>query len=454
MKAVDRAVRSFSRSFTLTLALALAAPACHHEVAPAPKVSAAPPAPPPVPRAHTTTECEMKTTRATPSASGEATVVGGDGKPHALYWTRLSAKTQPARGTLFYLAGGPISHMNYTDLAAAFQRVSFPQLDVVLYDYFGFNCSSPLQDTAALGAQFPNLTMKAMAHDFIQLKRGLVGPEQKAFLMGGSHGAMLGAEIVRDYPTEIEKAVLFSGDTESGWLDDGWFRFDRLMTKLDAAHPGFASGLHQLLESAAAGKLEITRNEKQVIVDRPTLEVALWLVFSLDSAAQAALPDLVKSAEKGERKWIAGIYGAALALLEPVTAASPPTEVSVVTNFHRCNVWFPKSARSQRSEAPAQPAQFFRHDSFVHYWNTLCKDYDVLGESPWRAGAAPPASVPVLTWVGDQDTFDPETTHSRWSALSSNVSFQVMEGWSHDFGPKTSAGFMRAAELVKTFCAP
>lgn len=56
--------------------------------------------------------------------------------------------------------------------------------------------------------------------------------------------------------------------------------------------------------------------------------------------------------------------------------------------------------------------------------------------------------------VGDQDTFDPVPTRSRWATLSSNLSFQVMDGWSHDFGPKPSKGFSRVAELVKTFTEP
>jgi hypothetical protein len=76
---------------------------------------------------------------------------------------------------------------------------------------------------------------------------------------------------------------------------------------------------------------------------------------------------------------------------------------------------------------------------------------DGLGEYPLQTRAATPASVPVLAWVGDQDTFDPITTRSRWSTLSSNLSFQVMEGWSHDFGPKPNAGFSRVADLVKAF---
>jgi hypothetical protein len=61
--------------------------------------------------------------------------------------------------------------------------------------------------------------------------------------------------------------------------------------------------------------------------------------------------------------------------------------------------------------------------------------------------------VPILSWVGDQDTFDPEATRARWSRLSTQSSFQVMEGWSHDFGPAPGTGIERAAELVKAFLA-
>jgi pimeloyl-ACP methyl ester carboxylesterase len=338
--------------------------------------------------------------------------------------------------------------MRYTGLAATFQRLAYPDLDVVLYDYYGFNCSSAIQDTAALGAAFKDLTMPAMARDFIALKRSLVGTH-KAFIMGGSHGAMLGAQIVGDYPADVERAVLFSGDTESGWLDDGWFRFDRLMTKLDAAHPGFLNELNRLLESADTGKLHIQKNGKDVVVDRAILESALWLAFSLNSEAQAALPALVKVAEEpAGLKALGKIYEGALALLEPLHPEQPPTEASLVTNFHRCNVWFPKSSRGAKT---AGQGAVFHHEAFVRYWNTLCERYDALGEFPLRVAAT--TDVPILSWVGDQDTFDPEATRARWSRLSTQSSFHVMEGWSHDFGPAPGTGIERAAELVKAFLA-
>jgi pimeloyl-ACP methyl ester carboxylesterase len=289
-----------------------------------------------------------------------------------------------------------------------------------------------------------------MAKDFIQLKRSLIS-DRRAFIMGGSHGAMLGAQIVSDYPEDVEKAVLFSGDTESGWLDDGWFRFDRLMAKLDATHPGFIAALKRLLESAEAGKLLFTKDGKEVAVDRATFENGLWLLFSLDSAKQAALPGLVKAAdEQGERRWIATVHAAALTLFAPPAGPSqPPTESSLVTNFHRCNVWFPKS---WRAKATPRQGTVFRHDVFIRYWNTLCERYDTLGEFPQHAATA--TSVPILTWVGDQDTFDPTVTQEHWAGLSSQLTFQVMQGWSHDFGPTLNTGIARVAQLVKAFLAP
>src|SRR5690349_13266920 len=77
--------------------------------------------------------CERDPQLAKIDKSGEARVPATDGTVHLLYWVRLSAKTQPAKGTLFYLAGGPLSHMGYTKLAALFQSLAFPGLDVILY---------------------------------------------------------------------------------------------------------------------------------------------------------------------------------------------------------------------------------------------------------------------------------------------------------------------------------
>jgi len=430
------------------LAVLLVATACRHAAPPSHTPAATPQPPSP---AHTVEECEAKTTRAKPTQNGHVSVEGGDGKRHWLYWVKLAAPTQPARGTLFYLAGGPLSHVNYTDLAAAFQRLSFPDFDVVLYDYFGFNCSSAIQDEATLKAQAPNLTMHAMAKDFIQLKRQLVGQGAKAYLMGGSHGAMLGAQIVADFPSEIEKAALFSGDTVSGWLEDGWFRFDRLMLKLDAANPGFADALERLLRSAEEGKLTVPVAEKEVTVDRPTFEAALWLAFSLDSVAQSALPALVKAAGRGERRWIANVMTVARLLPQPPQPTPPPTDVTWGTTFHRCSIWFPRSARARPN---ATPTRFFHHSAFVQYWNTLCAPVDSLPESPLHAVPQQPTQVPVLTWVGDQDTFDPDVTRAHWAALSSNIAFHLEEGWSHDFGPNPNTGIVAAAALVKTFFAP
>ena len=290
-----------------------------------------------------------------------------------------------------------------------------------------------------------------MAFDFIQLKRDLLGRNTKVFLIGGSHGAMLGAQIVRDYSDEIEKAALFSGDTESGWLAEGWFRFDAHLKKLDSVESGFTKNLVELLTRAGSGQLKVNINDNEVVVERSRLEAALWLAFSLSSAAQAALPNLVRTALDGDLDWVAAIYAAQSGLLAPGQIEAPPTDESVVINFHRCNVWFPKSSRAS---APMRQAGFLRYDSFVSYWNALCEGYDELGEFPFEAKPKRRSTVPILSWVGDQDTFDPEGSRARWDALTSNLQFHVMPGWSHDFGTDGERGFQKVTGLLKTFFRP
>jgi pimeloyl-ACP methyl ester carboxylesterase len=349
------------------------------------------------------------------------------------------------------LAGGPQSHLVYTRLATIFQALAYPQFDVVLYDYFGFNCSTALQDVALLGKHAGALTMSAMAADFIHLKRSLIG-KSKAYIMGGSHGAMLGAEIVADFPDEIAKAILFSGDTQSGWFAEGWFRFDALLAELAAQDEPFRASLQTLLERADRGEISVDAGGKHQVVDRSALEVALWLMGGLSSAGQAALPKIINATLSGQHAALERIYRGELELLAPIQATTTPTEASVVTNFHRCNVWFPKSSR-ESAELTTRKTTYLSYRSFDTYWSTLCRDYDRFGEHPFRAAAKGPNSVPILAWVGDRDTFDPEATRARFMRLSSRVEFEVMKGWSHDFGPNADSGLRTVANKIERFVA-
>jgi pimeloyl-ACP methyl ester carboxylesterase len=380
--------------------------------------------------------------------SGEVIVQGANG-PHPLYWTRLPAKTRPAVGTLFYLAGGPKSHLGFERLAVAFQAMAYPQLDVVLYDYFGFNCSSVLQSVEALRPHAAALTIPAMAGDFIQLKRALVG-DAKVYLMGGSHGAMLGAQIVADHPNEIERAVLFSGDTESGWLAEGWFRFDGVISDIASHDASFAVNLRELLARAGRGELSVEVHGQRRILDRPSLEVALWLAGGLQSSVQRALPHLIRASLDGHLEGLTRFYAAELELLAPVTPSPPPTEASAVTFFYRCNVWFPRSMRAE----PAffeRPSQYLDYRSFASYWTRLCERYDALGEFPQRTRPPQPTEVPILSWIGSSETFEPQSTAARFARLTTKLEFDVMPGWSHDFGPTPTWGILTAAQKVKDF---
>jgi pimeloyl-ACP methyl ester carboxylesterase len=376
-----------------------------------------------------------------PPSDGTVAVPAKDGTTHSLYWRRLRATVAPAKGTLFYLAGGPISHVKYVGLATAFQASAYPQFDVILYDYFGLDNSSPLQTVAQLESHARGVTVAAMAEDFVHLKRSLVG-SSPVYIMGGSHGAMLGAQIVADFPADIAKAVLFSGDTESGWFAEGWFRFDAILTKLASDNPAFATDLEALLARASKRQLTVHVRGKQRVVDRPALEVALWLAAGLSSTVQEALPEMVKAALEGNLEVIGQMYGAELDLLE--------RDASVLTNFHRCNVWFPASWRNSSATA-RRSTKYLAYESLARYWTELCRAYDHLGEFPQHAMPPHPTAVPIFSWVGERDTFDPDAVRARLARISSRVQLDVMPGWSHDFGPNANEGFRTAAKMVQRF---
>jgi hypothetical protein len=124
--------------------------------------------------------------------------------------------------------------------------------------------------------------------------------------------------------------------------------------------------------------------------------------------------------------------------------------VSQVWRFHQCNVWYPKSQRGLPTGFSDHGA-FLTYANFSEYWGAICRNYDELGEHPLDATPATPTNVPILTWMGDRDYFDPTLTQEHWSKLSSKVSFHLMPGWSHDFGADAGAGLKAAVDMILKF---
>lgn len=364
-----------------------------------------------------------------------------------LYWSILPAKQLPLKGTVFFLAGGPLTHTLYVDLAKAYQAHALPNYDFVLYDYYGINCSDPAQNIASLPQLFTYFTMPQMARDFLEMKKHLTKNEP-VILLGGSHGAMLGAQIIATAPEQIKKAILYSGDPKSGWLKNSWFRFDQILQNQVNDLPDFRKDLETFLNKAASEKLSVTINEQKISVTREMLEVIIWLLTAQDSSVQANLPMTIKNTLNGDLKWLTDGVMTYYSLLQPVSAEPPPTYQTLVTNFHRCNVWMPRSTRVSPENVTTKYLAF---ESFSDYWNQLCADYDLVGEFPFSATVNTPTHVPVLVWTGDLDYFDPTATEQSWRQLSSQVTFHLKQGWSHDFGKDASAGFGEVLKMIKDF---
>lgn len=364
-----------------------------------------------------------------------------------LYWGILPAKQLPRKGTVFFLAGGPLAHTLYVDLVKAYQSHALPHYDFVLYDYYGINCSDRAQDVASLPQLFAYFTMPQMAQDFLEMKKHLT-KDEPVLLLGGSHGAMLGAQIIATAPEQIKGAILYSGDTKSGWLKNSWFRFDQILQNQVKSLPDFGQDLEALLNMAAAEKLSVSIDEQKIPVSIKMLEVIIWTLTSQDSAAQANLPLTIKKILNGDMAWLTDGVMVYYSLLQPVSAEPPPTYQTLVTNFHRCNVWMPKSTRISSKDTAAM---YLKFESFSDYWNQLCADYDPIGEFPLSASVNTPTRVPVLVWTGDLDFFDPAITEQSWRQLSSQVTFHLKQGWSHDFGKDVAAGFNEVLKMIQDF---
>ncbi len=393
--------------------------------------------------------CVPADTAPQPNEEGYVLLPADRGISPQLHWMRIKSKTQPPKGIVFYLAGGPWPTYPFLPLAAAFQEMSFPDKDVILYDYLGTNCSAPLlQNAVSLKPFIPHLTIEGMARDFIALKKELVG-DSKVALIGGSFGAMLGAQIIATYPDSVEKAALFSGDLTSDWLANGWLRFDNIIQTIGLKKPKFSQDMQQLLDNASVGFLKIKAQNNWLVLTREDVETMIWLFASQNSAEQLQLPDLVAKALTGETAWLEKIYVEEYRpFVDPLPVTPPPTTISAVTNFYRCNVFHTKSARLASLESDVD-GRFLKLKTLARIWDQACKDYDELGEFPSIVKPRQITNVPVLSWVGDQDMFDPIGSKYRFQNLSSVLRFEIIPGWSHDFGPEPNIGISKVGQMIK-----
>ena len=357
-----------------------------------------------------------------------------------IFWTKLPA-INDFRGTVFFLAGGPQEHNTYLEgLAAAYQKAILPNYDFIFYDYYGLGQSTATFNFS-LAEQIPHFTSTGQARDFITLKNTLVGPG-KVIIMGGSYGAILGAQIVADYPDHIDRAILGWGMPGPGWLLGGWRRFDELLQRMALDNPHFSTDFSYLLKEAEAHRLRVTIDGENLLITRTMLEVSTWLLSSQEVENINNLPNHVRAAANGEQPvWLQHIFLVYQNLLRPENS-------NPVLNFQRCNVWLPKSERQTQQ---IDERIFLKESSLFTYWDQLCMNYDSYGEFPMLLNIPKPTTVPVFVWMGEVDHFDPRIGARRWEALSTRLKLNIMPGWAHDFGPDPGQGFLDLRDLILKF---
>ncbi len=364
-----------------------------------------------------------------------------------IFWKRIPTRKQK-QGTVFYLAGGPISHVPYINMARAYQKLVLPNYDFVLYDYYGINCSDRAQDLQRLPQIAEYFTVQSMSKDFLALKHELVGTIEKVIIFGGSHGAMVGSQIISDFPQEIDKAVLYYGTPTSYWLEDGYIHFDAILGQFANKDLELKQIIDELISKAQTTQLSVEIENERIFITKEMLDIMLWFTCAQDSKALLNIKTILKKTLDGDAEWLTkGVYSY-YGVLYPVEEEAPPSERTHVTNFNRCNVWYPKSLRDS---TPAKQLNYLNTASLKNYWNELCRQYDILGEYSFNAIPATPTNTPVLVWLGGLDEFDPIKVQNGFHKLTTNLTFHLKENWSHDYGLDDNQGFLETVDMMNSF---
>lgn len=394
------------------------------------------------------------------SQSGYVEVPLDYAKPRAakikLYWEKFSATKGASKGAVIFLNGGPLSHhLFHGEKSPYFISDFLSDHDFYMFDYRGFNCSASIQSAQELKGIEQFFNIETFAHDFLSLKKALVGNSERVLIFGGSFGGMLGGQILISHPEHIKKAMLFSSGLDSKWFVGNLERVTTVIsTLLPKNHPTFASDWAAFLSLVDHGKIILFPGKpNQTILSRDIISLYLWLYAGMSLSGQEFFPAVVKQAIGGNVSILEAYQKGADLLKLPVKPEKPPTLASSVLNYYRCNVFFPKSKRDQLKTHPMTFGDF-TSNGIVSFWDEACADYNILIEQPFDISQnVKPVDVPILFWVGDRDMFDPNTSVQTMQGFGPKVDARIMAGWSHDFGSDTVAGIEFVRKMVNDFAA-
>jgi pimeloyl-ACP methyl ester carboxylesterase len=381
-----------------------------------------------------------------------------------LYWEKFPARRSPARGAVFFLAGGPLPHWFYHGAESPhFLKGIFDDYDFYMFDYRGMNCSSRVQSMATLRSQLRQApeaySLPTFARDVRSLRDRLVGKGQKIILFGGSYGFFLGVQVLIDHPEIVESAILFHGDTDAAFWHQGMLRLDSLITgSLAARNPKLVSGLETLKKKLDAGELVLfAGTPKERRLTWADFQVQLWMNFGQSVAAQEKLPRIVELILKGDEtaaKILEGFHKISEGLAQSLLVGDekePPTASSLVSGYARCNVLFDKGARAELTKRPTK-GRFLGTEALVAYFDRACKNLDRLPTRRYDlTHRLRPVPSPVLVIHTGRDMFDPGRVAAHLARLGPAAKLVYEPEWAHDFGQDMAAGVQRFTKLLREF---
>ncbi|MFO0549983.1 MAG: alpha/beta fold hydrolase [Polyangiaceae bacterium] len=408
------------------------------------------------------------------------------GKTVDFHVGRIAAATQPARGQLWLLQGGPgLAGSTLAGVVASMQTVA-PDLDLYLPDHRGVGESSPLVcdgfETPLVGsATTPDQTaIKASANACLDALLATWGSldgfssveaaadlgdaigrtrtgEQPVFLWSVSYGTRWALRYLQQFPDQPTGVVLDSTESESLSFTDFGAQLETAAQQLLAlcGDDAFCSGrlgpdpgafVASLLAKLDGGHCPTSAN-----LQKGDYRLLFTSTMTLPAGLRDALPALLyrvdrcNQADQGAILHLRTLFASSQAsLVAPVASGVLNAHVALSELYDASPATFDALV------AADAPRAFSNGDA--GFYRAVWDVWPRYSASPYR-GAYPTSTVPILMLQGSLDPLTPPLHAGLVADALSNATLVLLDGGAHGslFQSPTSSGGDCGAELLQAF---
>ncbi len=409
------------------------------------------------------------------------------GKTIDFFVKRVPAATQPARGQLWLLQGGPgLSGASLESIVPALAKLA-PDLDVYLPDHRGVGSSSSLDCTGidavidgatTVPVQADVVAAGTACRDQLLAKWGSLSgfnpaeaaadlgetiertrtTGQSVFLWSTSYGTRWALRYLQEFPTQPSGVVLDSVESETASFTDFGAQLQAQSAPFLAACAadtfcnGKLGGNPTAFVIALGTKLDMGHCPTSMGLTKAEYRLLFGQTLTLPAGLRDALPALLFRVDRcnaGDQAAILNLRD----LLAPGPAAVPPTTSAALNVNVTLSEIYDANPPSFATLVSGDTARLFS-DNDGPFYRALYDVWPRYDASPYH-GAYPTSAVPVLMLQGTLDPLTPQAEAEEVAAAvhGANQTLVLLQNGAHGslFNTPTGAGSDCAASLLGQF---